>query len=110
MNEPLSKEMVEHLRNIRDTQAAERRLDEEDLGLSLLQDEVHAVMTGDTLQTAELQHAFSRIAALESQLKQARDERDEARRLAWFNDFRPIINAIGEISVQEAMNAIERDL
>ena len=33
-----------------------------------------------------------------------------ARRRAWINDFRPIINAIGEISVQEAMDAIERTL
>jgi hypothetical protein len=33
-----------------------------------------------------------------------------ARRRAWINDFRPIINAIGEISVQEAMDAIERAL
>lgn len=36
-------------------------------------------MTGDTLQTAELQHAFSRIAALEAQLATAQRERDEAR-------------------------------
>jgi hypothetical protein len=28
----------------------------------------------------------------------------------WFSRARPIINAIGEISVQEAMDAIERDL
>jgi hypothetical protein len=34
----------------------------------------------------------------------------ELRREAWFNDWRPIINAIGEISVQEAMDAIERNL
>ena len=46
-------------------------------------------MTGDTLQTAELQHAFSRIAALEAQLKQARDERDEARRLAQWTPITP---------------------
>ena len=28
----------------------------------------------------------------------------------WFNKIRPIINAIGEISVQEAMDAVERML
>ena len=43
-------------------------------------------MTGDTLQTAELQHAFSRIAALEAQLQQAREELVEARRLAKLAD------------------------
>ncbi len=34
----------------------------------------------------------------------------ESKRALWFNEWRPIINAIGEISVQEAMDAIERDL
>lgn len=38
------------------------------------------------------------------------EELKQARRDAWWNDFRPIIDAIGEISVQEAMTAIERNL
>ena len=33
-----------------------------------------------------------------------------SNRSVWFDDFRPIINAIGDISVQEAMDAIERKL
>ena len=33
----------------------------------------------------------------------------EQKRAAW-KEFRPVINAIGEISVQEAMDAIERSL
>lgn len=36
--------------------------------------------------------------------------REQTKRDIWFKEFRPIINAIGEISVQEAMDAIERDL
>ena len=46
-------------------------------------------MTGDTLQTAQLQHAFSRIAALEAQLATAQRERDEARRLAQWTPITP---------------------
>jgi hypothetical protein len=49
-----------------------------------------------------------------SELQDERDWLKEklavARRNAWFADFRPIINAIGELSVQEAMDAIERSL
>lgn len=44
-----------------------------------------------------------KIDELETELR-------EAKKRAWFEDFRPIINAIGEISVQEAMDAIERTL
>ena len=36
--------------------------------------------------------------------------RETSKREIWFSEWRPIINAIGEISVREAMNAIERDL
>ena len=32
------------------------------------------------------------------------------KRTWWHRDIRPIINAIGELSVQEAMDAVERDL
>lgn len=46
-------------------------------------------MTGDTLQRAELQHAFSRISSLEAELQQAREELAEARRLAQWTPITP---------------------
>lgn len=45
-----------------------------------------------------------------AEIERLRGALKEARRKAWQDDFRPIINAIGEISVQEAMDAIERTL
>jgi hypothetical protein len=60
------------------------------------------------------------IARIEAQVATLTQERDEARAAAqamskavsrwWFEEARPIINAIGEISVQEAMDFIEREL
>lgn len=61
--------------------------------------------------------ANERIATLTAELREAKQECErlkapvsDVKRKAWFDDFRPIVNAIGEMSVQEAMDAIERDL
>ena len=49
-------------------------------------------------------------ATLKAQIEAlGRPVTDERKRI-WFEDFRPTIDAIGEISVQEAMDAIERSL
>jgi len=47
----------------------------------------------------ELKAQVARLSALVSE-----------RRKLWFEHWRPIIKAIGELSVQEGMDAIERDL
>jgi hypothetical protein len=44
---------------------------------------------------------------LEAQLRERDAELATYRKLAW-QEWKPIINAIGEISVQEAMDAIDR--
>lgn len=68
-------------------------------------------------QASQLAAKDAEIAALKAENTSLREQVarlsapvSELKRHAWFDDFRPIINAIGEISVQEAMDAIEHDL
>ena len=50
------------------------------------------------------------LQAQVEQLQRQVAELSAGKKALWFNGWRPIIDAIGEISVQEAMDAIERDL
>ena len=76
----------------------------------------HSVTTMRGLRD-ELAIAQQQIARLERELAKAR-ARAQVERLTkpvrirdwWFSEARPIINAIGYLSVQEAMDAIERAL
>ena len=61
---------------------------------------------GETISREALMKTIEKLTIKNNQLE---DRLTNARRHAW-NEWRPIINAIGELSVQEAMDAIERTL
>jgi hypothetical protein len=81
-------------------------------------------MTDSRLKTAKepdirrmILETFDRLIyernAAETALAAATAENERlsaARKSLWLDEWKPIINAIGEISVQEAMDAIERSL
>jgi hypothetical protein len=74
----------------------------------------HSVTTTQGLRD-ELALAQQQIARLERELAEARAQVERLTKPVrirdwWFSEARPIINAIGYLSVQEAMDAIERAL
>lgn len=61
-------------------------------------------------KTRKLAGYIARIEAERDEARAAAEAMSKAVSRWWFEEARPIINAIGEISVQEAMDFIEREL